>query len=262
MYLDNREFIGYIYCITNKINKKKYIGQTIQEYKKRWYRHIHELNNDAHMNKHLQNAWNKYGEDNFSFEVLEILKSDSEDKLRKIINEKEISYINEWNLLNREYGYNIAEGGSEGNNFAGKTEEEMNEIKRKKSESMKGKNVGKYHSDESKKKMSETHKGENNPNYGKEWTDERKRKSSEKKKGKKFSLEHKRNLSKSHIKAYVKCIELDIIKCGCNEMARYLKENGYPTIATSAINKVCNGERKQHLGLHFEWIEKDKEGVK
>ena len=258
MYLDNKGFIGYIYCITNEINKKKYIGQTIQEYEKRWYRHIYELNNNKHMNKHLQSAWDKYGESNFSFEILETLKCNSEEELRKSIDEKETFYISKWNLLNREYGYNVAEGGSNGNNFAGKSEEELNEIKRKKSESMKGKNVGKYHSDESKKKMSESHKGEKNPNYGKQWDDERKQKSSEKKKGKKFSLEHKESLSKAHVKAYVKCIELNIIKAGCNEMKRYLEKNGYPTISASAISKVCNGERKKHLGLHFEWIDINK----
>lgn len=259
MYLDNnnQNFIGYIYCITNEINNKKYIGQTIQDYKKRWYRHIYDLNKNMHMNKHLQNAWNEYGEENFKFEVLDVIEGNSEENLRILINEKEKFYINKWNLLDNKYGYNMAEGGNDGNVFARKTEEEMIEIGKKKSESMKGKNVGKFPSDEARLKMSEAKLGEKNPNYGKEWTDERKQKSSEKKKGKKFTTEHIENLSKSHSKASVLCIELNIIKHGCNEMARYLKENGYPTINASAIGKVCNKIRKQHLNLHFEWVKEE-----
>lgn len=46
----------FIYKITNTRNNKVYIGQT----ESRWYR-----------NKHIQNAWNKYGEASFTFEVIE-----------------------------------------------------------------------------------------------------------------------------------------------------------------------------------------------
>lgn len=62
--------MSYIYKINNKINNKMYIGST-DNYKKRFYTHKHELNNDKHINIHLQRAWNKYGENNFEFKILE-----------------------------------------------------------------------------------------------------------------------------------------------------------------------------------------------
>ena len=62
---------GTIYKIQNKITGKLYIGQTIQPYEKyiRW-NHINRLNSNKHKNRHLQNAWNKYGFDNFEFLIL------------------------------------------------------------------------------------------------------------------------------------------------------------------------------------------------
>lgn len=47
-----------------------YIGST-KDYKTRWTQYIKGLRNGNHPNQHLQNAWNKYGEDYFKFEVLE-----------------------------------------------------------------------------------------------------------------------------------------------------------------------------------------------
>lgn len=58
-----------VYKITNSINNKFYIGSSF-DINKRKKEHIYKLNNDLHHCKYLQNAWNKYGEDNFNFEVL------------------------------------------------------------------------------------------------------------------------------------------------------------------------------------------------
>ena len=62
--------MAYIYRIINKVNGKFYIGST-KDISKRWYQHCFALNNNTHYNTHLQNAWNKYGEENFEFEILE-----------------------------------------------------------------------------------------------------------------------------------------------------------------------------------------------
>ena len=58
-----------VYQITNKTNGHKYIGSSINIWK-RWGRHLSELRKNTHDNNYLQNAWNKYGEDNFEFGVL------------------------------------------------------------------------------------------------------------------------------------------------------------------------------------------------
>lgn len=59
-----------IYRIKNLINGKCYYGSS-KEIEKRWKTHLNQLRNKKHINCILQNAWNKYGEDNFIFEIVE-----------------------------------------------------------------------------------------------------------------------------------------------------------------------------------------------
>lgn len=66
-----------IYCIENTKNKKVYIGSSKNIYQ-RLLKHFALLRHNKHQNGHLQNAWNKYGEDVFRWYVLEFC---SEDKL-------------------------------------------------------------------------------------------------------------------------------------------------------------------------------------
>jgi len=62
-----------IYIIINKVNGKFYIGSACS-LNGRWAVHRSKLNNRTHPNSHLQNSWNKYGEENFKFRVLEPVK--------------------------------------------------------------------------------------------------------------------------------------------------------------------------------------------
>lgn len=59
-----------IYKITNILDGKFYIGST-SNYKQRKSQHFTELRSNKHANPRLQNAFNKYGEENFIIEVLE-----------------------------------------------------------------------------------------------------------------------------------------------------------------------------------------------
>lgn len=59
-----------IYVIKNNVNNKMYIGSSTN-IKQRFTCHKSALRNNNHRNKHLQNAWNKYGEDNFEFIIIE-----------------------------------------------------------------------------------------------------------------------------------------------------------------------------------------------
>lgn len=60
-----------IYRIRNLINDKSYYGSS-KQIEKRWSRHRNELNKKIHSNCVLQRAWDKYGECNFLFEIIEV----------------------------------------------------------------------------------------------------------------------------------------------------------------------------------------------
>ena len=95
--------IGYIYQIENLITHESYIGQTI-DFQRRIKTHINKLRRGAHENPKLQNAWNKYGEQEFHFRKweFEIQEETDLDKL-------ECEYIKKYNSL--ENGYNLIPGG-------------------------------------------------------------------------------------------------------------------------------------------------------
>ena len=59
-----------IYRIKNLVNDKCYYGSS-KNIEKRWGTHKNHLNSGKHHNTPLQRSWNKYGKNNFSFEVVE-----------------------------------------------------------------------------------------------------------------------------------------------------------------------------------------------
>ena len=59
-----------VYRILNICNGKMYIGSTVDSFKTRLRTHINKMRTNKHPNTHLQGAYNKYGEENFSFNVL------------------------------------------------------------------------------------------------------------------------------------------------------------------------------------------------
>lgn len=98
------EVICGIYEIFNIINNKRYIGQSVNIYK-RWNSHVSELNKNSHKNLYLQRAWSKYGEDNFRFSILE--KCDA-----KYLDERENYYIEKYSTMDELFGYNLTSGGN------------------------------------------------------------------------------------------------------------------------------------------------------
>lgn len=96
---------GLIYIITNSVNDKVYIGQTIQTLEKRWEGHCRKAHSKSEATMQIKRAIYKYGKENFSIKELERCSIDKLD-------EREIYYIN---LYNSYYeGYNNTKGGKSG----------------------------------------------------------------------------------------------------------------------------------------------------
>ena len=91
-----------IYKITCMGNNKVYVGQSMS-IKRRWRDHQRALKEGTHHNKHLQSAYNKYGEQSFTYEILELC---SKNKL----NEREQFYISIFDSFKN--GFNCDLGGS------------------------------------------------------------------------------------------------------------------------------------------------------
>lgn len=92
-----------IYKITNNINGKCYIGQTVGKLAERMAAHFHSVNKK--INHPLYDSINKYGKENFKVEIIEICSSIEE------LNFLEKYYIKQYNSINREFGYNLTDGG-------------------------------------------------------------------------------------------------------------------------------------------------------
>lgn len=84
---------AYIYGIKNKKNNLYYIGQTINKSTRKW-RHFDDLRKQTHPNKHLQNSFNKNGEENFLFEILEKVEDYSRIKEREDYWIEKLGYYN------------------------------------------------------------------------------------------------------------------------------------------------------------------------
>lgn len=141
-----------IYVITNIVNNKIYIGQTKESFHRRYWHHRWCLNQGTHCNQYLQNSWNKYGEDNFTFSMLEEVLDVNQ------LNEREIYWI-EYYRNNSEV-YNIQDGGQNINSPI-VSQEKRKEIGRKNRERLLGTKL----SEETKEKMRKAHKGKGGYHY-------------------------------------------------------------------------------------------------
>ena len=179
--IDNKteNYKNCIYLWKNQVNEKLYVGQA-KDFIRRTREHKYSAynKNAREYDYPIQGAIRKYGLEKFQICILEKDLVDYDE-----MNEKEKHYIKYYDVLTKNYkGYNVASGGRNGNPLAGKTEEEIAEIRRKQSEANKGKQLSEKHkqkiseahkgkqlSEEHKQKISENHsdvKGENNPCYG------------------------------------------------------------------------------------------------
>ena len=99
--------MAIIYCYTNQINGKKYIGQTINpEQRKNQHKSSAFNPKDEEYETLLHKAFRKYGYDSFTYEILVEIK----DNDFNLLNELECYYIQKLNSKTPN-GYNILDGG-------------------------------------------------------------------------------------------------------------------------------------------------------
>lgn len=213
--------IGVIYMFTNKINGKKYIGQTINE-KCRLIDHKRSRDKIP-----IDFAIKKYGIGSFNYEILNTIIASSKEGLIQQLNRWEVYYISKYNTTDKKLGYNIKMGGS--NSLISE------ETKRKLSGLMKGRYVG-----------------ENNPNYGHRWSKEQREHLRQIKLGKKYSYEVRKKKFKSvtqydldgnFVKEFESLTEA-ALKMNCDK---------------ALIMRVCQGKAKTAKG--YKWKYKEKEGT-
>ena len=95
---------GVIYCITNAVNGKRYIGQTIGALSKRWKGHISERTGC----RRLKHAIAKHGAENFTICVIDTAAD------KEALNALESHYIALYDTRNPAFGYNLNPGGNSG----------------------------------------------------------------------------------------------------------------------------------------------------
>ena len=138
---------------------KAYVGITCQKPERRWSRGVGYVSN-----QYFTHAIKKYGWDNFTHEILlEGLTKEQAELAEQL-------FIGYWDLMNSEKGYNLESGG----------------------------NAQHKASEASRRKMSESTRGEKHPNYGKRMSEETRRRISEANTGYKHTDEAKAKMSKSH----------------------------------------------------------------
>ena len=257
-----------VYKITNTVNCKLYIGSSV-EIGKRICQHKADLRNNNHHSKHLQNAWNKYGENMFKFEIVEV-HEDGRDSLR----EREQWYIDQLNSCDRNIGYNINNFASGGGLFG-----ENNPMFNNSHLIAGDKNgfFGKRHSVDTKRTISEKNSGTNSPWYGRKHTAEQILKISESHKGIKFTEEHIRNMSISRIGKRTKknglwkggittkegrerqkdACSISVVMIGedglCTMKFKSVTEAGnYLGIGSENISRACKGKIKTAGG--YKWM--------
>ncbi len=99
-----------IYQVRNLVNNKRYIGLT-ECFRVRKTSHFTRLRKNIHINPKLQNAYNKYGEQNFIFEIIEECENNK-------LEEREVFWVYFHDSLKN--GYNCKEPGIRGGSVAKK----------------------------------------------------------------------------------------------------------------------------------------------
>ena len=211
----------FIYLITNLINQKIYIGQT-NNLNRRWHQHKSSAKCGDNTLV-ITRAMIKYGIDNFIFEEIALYETQEE------VDIAEMQFINEFNSLNPDKGYNVDIGG----NSNPRTPEIIKKISDGLLEHYKthpGTNKGKKFSNEWKQNMSKSAMGKPGTNKGKKFPEEWRSKISaalsgkEYKERRKFSEEMEKEICRLYIEDKISSYRLAInLNCRRNIILGILK---------------------------------------
>jgi len=182
----------YLYRITNQLNGKVYIGQTVED-KRRWGAHKSFAKNPESTGQYIHRAMAKYGVENFIYEVVAICRTQED------ANYIEDQIINQYDSRNKDKGYNLRPGGNTWDDASRQKQSEiLSEYYRTRPHHTKGIKL----SEEHKKKIGIGSKGHPVSNeqrkqiskalMGHEVSEKSRRRSSEVHKGKKQSEETKK----------------------------------------------------------------------
>jgi group I intron endonuclease len=229
-----------IYKITNKINRKSYVGQT-NDFNRRMYEHFNKKHKG---NATLKRAITKYGKGNFEIIVLEELNTND----RRFLNEREMYYIK---LYQPEYNRTKGGSGQKGMfvsdetkeklriaaklQWERKTEEERNTIIKN---NLKGPKLNHNVSEVTREKLRQHNLGKK---QSKETVEKRKQSQQEtwKKNGGKNANNHKKK---------VRIVELDMIFQSLKDCAEYI--GCRPT----SVSSVLKERQKTVRGYHIEYV--------
>lgn len=156
---------GVIYVITNLVNGKMYVGQTVMSVLARFRRHLNGAFSPNGKDFHFLRAIRLYGKENFQISILCSCSSQEE------LNLMEDLYILSRDTMNPEKGYNSRRGGANG---------KFSEESKKRCSASK---LGRKHSEESRINRSKLFRGSTHPAFGRKATDETRKKMSENRKG-------------------------------------------------------------------------------
>jgi group I intron endonuclease len=252
-----------VYEIKNLINNKRYIGSTV-DFTRRKAEHINVLKKNKHHSKHLQLAWNKYGESSFEFGILEYI--DDLDFLRA----KEKEFILQFKTLQRAYGYNISESttnfsvSGEKHPMYGKKFSEIGRINY-----WKGKKMPEEIKVKMRKPKSNTSnmvlnhadvRGEKNPRFGARLSEEQKNKISQKMMGKMKGDKNPmfgRTRAGEYAGHFKKVMQFDLRGNLIKEFINITEASKESKAIRQHISKCCKGFRNATGGYMWKYKEVD-----
>jgi hypothetical protein len=201
-----------VYKITNLSNNKFYIGQAFNLHR-REIEHFRKLKQCCHFNTHLQNSYNKHGKECLLFEVILFCEKNEltyyEQKLVTLLDP-------EYNVLKKCVNVYPLTSNKISNSMIGHATSKETRLKISLNSAQRGKpmsekmkqiliaaNTGHHHSEETRRKIGDSHRGEKSVNFGKHPSEETRKKLSEISHNRAWTKERCLNISRAKMGHFV-----------------------------------------------------------